>query len=107
MSLLSRNKTGLLGVGPLAVRQAAQQRRAGMLAAPRAPSPIAATGRPITLSNQWDGVGEGLAALGKGLFGDKEAMEKKKREVRAAGHPNDDAAETDGVGSAIPGHKSW
>jgi hypothetical protein len=80
MSLLSRNKTGLLGVGPLAVRQAAQQRRAGMLAAPRAPSPIAATGRPITLSNQWDGVGEGLAALGKGLFGDKEAMEKKKRE---------------------------
>jgi len=60
--------------------QAAQQQRAGMLAPPRAPSPIAATGRPIMLPNQWDGVGEGLAALGKGLFGDKEAMEKKKRE---------------------------
>lgn len=90
MALLSNRRGGLLSVGPEAIRQAANERRATYMAQPQRPSAIGTPGRPIFVDNPINSAFEGLGSLGKmlGEYGDwqKAEAEKKKREdaIKAA-----------------------
>jgi hypothetical protein len=91
MSLLSRNNRGLLGQGPLAVMQAAQQRRAAMLK-PQAPRVIPAGTTVIREADPLRGFSEGMAKLATGLFGDPKV--RANREAMSAAMAPEDVTKT-------------
>ena len=91
MSLLSRNNRGLLGQGPLAIMQAAQQRRAKMLT-PQAPRVIPAGTTVIREADPLRGFSEGMAKLATGLFGDPKV--RANREAMSAAMAPEDVTKT-------------
>lgn len=82
MALLSNNRRGLLGAGPLAIMQAAANQRAGMAPA-RAPSVIPASSTVIREENPLNTIGDGLAKLARGVFGDPEIRARREAMAKA------------------------
>ena len=102
MSLLSRNNRGLLGQGPLAVMQAAQQRRAAMLK-PQAPRVIPAGTSVIREADPLRGFSEGMAKFARGVFGDPTVRANREAMASAMAPETVSQKVVDPGGFRVPG----